>query len=212
MPDLAEIYRYMGIKPEAVSENMKDMILSVAEEADKISEYKTVSLYYDIKNEAEGVLDLGFSRVSSKALKKNLSGCKKILIFAATLGMGFERKLAFYSESSPFKALAFQAAGTELLERKTDEFLKKKAQKEKICFGPRFSPGYGDLPLSLQKDIFVALKPDKYIGVYLSKAYIMIPSKSITAIAGVLDGGEAAEDKNKCKLCKNINCRYRKED
>jgi cobalamin-dependent methionine synthase I len=49
----------------------------------------------------------------------------------------------------------------------------------------RFSCGYGDLPLTLQRDIFAALNVNKNIGVSLSDNCFMTPSKSVTAIIGI---------------------------
>ena len=50
---------------------------------------------------------------------------------------------------------------------------------------PRFSPGYGDLSINLQRDIFSALEPTKMIGVSLDPDMFMTPSKSVTAIVGI---------------------------
>jgi cobalamin-dependent methionine synthase I len=49
----------------------------------------------------------------------------------------------------------------------------------------RFSCGYGDLPLELQRDIFAALNVTKNIGVTLSDNCFMTPTKSVTAIIGI---------------------------
>ena len=51
---------------------------------------------------------------------------------------------------------------------------------------PRFSCGYGDLPLSLQREIFPALQVTKNIGVTLTDGDLMMPTKSVTAIVGIL--------------------------
>lgn len=217
MINLNEIYRYMGIKSGAeLSAELEEKILKIVKNAELAAEFKTVSKYYDITFETDGGLDLGFCKVRSKGLKKNLCGCKRVLLYAATLGMNYEKKLSFYSESSPFEALVWHAAGTQLLEEKTDLFLKEKSAADGISFKPGFSPGYGDLPLELQKDIFAALKPEKYIGAYLTASHLMVPSKTITAFAGVLSGDKKTDnsrktEKNKCALCKNKNCGFRKE-
>lgn len=50
---------------------------------------------------------------------------------------------------------------------------------------PRFSPGYGDLPINMQKDIFAALDCPRKIGLSLNESLLMSPSKSVTAIIGV---------------------------
>ena len=50
---------------------------------------------------------------------------------------------------------------------------------------PRFSPGYGDLSITIQKDFLQALNADKTVGLSLSEGNLMIPEKSVTAFIGV---------------------------
>ena len=50
---------------------------------------------------------------------------------------------------------------------------------------PRFSPGYGDVPLDAQRDIFSALDISKNLSVYLNDSLLMSPSKSVTAFVGI---------------------------
>jgi hypothetical protein len=71
----------------------------------------------------------------------------------------------------------------------------------------RFSPGYGDLPLELQKDLFRVLDCPRKIGLSLNESLLMSPSKSVTAIIGI--GGRAEEEKNKCSACEKSDCAYR---
>jgi len=49
----------------------------------------------------------------------------------------------------------------------------------------RFSPGYRDLPLTLQREIFTLLEPSRRIGLSLNASLLMSPSKSVTAIVGI---------------------------
>lgn len=48
----------------------------------------------------------------------------------------------------------------------------------------RYSPGYGDLLLSNQKLIFDLLKLEK-LGLSLTEKYMLVPEKSVIAIAGI---------------------------
>ena len=50
---------------------------------------------------------------------------------------------------------------------------------------PRFSPGYGDLSLYVQRDIVRILDTYRKIGLTLSDSLLMIPQKSVTAIVGL---------------------------
>jgi hypothetical protein len=134
--------------------------------------------------ETDAGLDLGFTVTDSKQLKKNLSGCKKIVLFAATAGVEFDRQVLKYERVSPAKALWYQSIGAAYVESVCDTFCKELTEK----YGgtrPRFSPGYGDLPLAMQKDIFTALQCEKQIGVTLNDDLFMTPTKSVTAIVGI---------------------------
>ena len=56
---------------------------------------------------------------------------------------------------------------------------------EGVFLKPRFSPGYGDLPLSMQTDIFRVLDCPRKVGLTLNNSLLMSPSKSVTAIMGI---------------------------
>ena len=49
----------------------------------------------------------------------------------------------------------------------------------------RFSPGYGDLPITEQPKFFSLLDMTRRIGVSLTPTTIMVPRKSVTAIMGI---------------------------
>lgn len=48
----------------------------------------------------------------------------------------------------------------------------------------RYSPGFGDLPLSMQKTLFHVLGLET-LGMELTEKYMLVPEKSVIAIAGV---------------------------
>ena len=58
-------------------------------------------------------------------------------------------------------------------------------EKELPAGTRRYSPGYGDLPLSLQKDFSLTLDTPRRIGLCVSDSLTLLPRKSVTAIIGV---------------------------
>ena len=131
-------------------------------------------------------VDFGFFKVVSQSLSKNLLGCKRAIIFAATAGFEIDRLITRHSRLSPARALMLSALGSERAEALCDAF----SHDMKNTYGttrPRFSAGYGDLPLSLQKDIFKLLNPSAKIGLSLSESLLMSPTKSVTAFIGIED-------------------------
>lgn len=132
----------------------------------------------------DGILDLSFAKTDSAMLKKALSGCSGYILFAATVGITPDRLIAKYSRISPAKALLFQAIGAERIESLCDRFCAE-LQSDGKNIKPRVSPGYGDLPLEMQKQIFAVLDCPRKIGLTLNDSMLMTPTKSVTAFIGV---------------------------
>lgn len=146
--------------------------------------YRICYKEFDVKSSDNG-LDLSFCTTDSKSLKKLLENSKRVLLFAATIGFDIDRKITKYSKLNPAKALIFQAIGTERVESLCDTFVEDIKNEKGYIITQRFSPGYGDLPLEMQRDVFKALDCYKNIGVTLNDSLLMSPSKTVTAIIGI---------------------------
>ncbi len=180
--DRGEVIRYAGGGKD--SGELKKMLDECIEEASSVLSYRVCYKEFDIRAE-ENLLDMGFCKVESASLARNLSGCRKIILFAATVGIGIDRLIMKYGRLSPAKGLMMQAIGAERIEALCNAFCEK-MRGDGYEIRPRFSPGYGDLPISLQKEIFKALEPDRIIGLTLSGSLLMSPTKSVTAIIGIV--------------------------
>ena len=183
--DRAEVMRYarVGEKSFEIDKLLDECII----EAENHLVYKTCYSFFDIKIE-ENEIDLGFTRVSSKSLINIFAGCDRIALFCATIGSGIDRLIAKNTVISPARAVILQALGSERVEALCDELCSYIAEEVGECTG-RFSPGYGDLSLEIQRDVFASLDPTRRIGVDLGDNLFMQPSKTVTAIIGI-----------KCKL------------
>lgn len=222
-----EILRYAGCSEVPDKEILAVLDECLEEIRDRLSYkvcYSEFLLKYSCKNneslsknnDIDMSIDLGFAEVHSKALAYNLRGCRSIILFAATIGIEIDRLIAKYSRISAVKALFFQAIGAERIESLCDAFCKEmraEAEMKGLFLRPRFSPGYGDLSLALQKDIFAVLDCPRKIGITLNESLLMSPSKSVTAIIGVCDEKpECADNENKCESCTKQDCTYRREE
>lgn len=183
--DRKEVLRYAGVTSEnAEIARLLDECIAAAE---KSFTYKVCYREFPIC-ECDGAIELGFCIVESKALSKNLLGCNKIILFAATVGFEIDRLIARFSVISPAKAALLQALGSERVEALCDAFsneVKRDAEGRGFATRPRVSAGYGDIPLAMQKDIFSALDITRKIGITLGESLLMSPSKSVTAIIGL---------------------------
>ena len=200
-----ECLRYAGTTPQAVSEAERELFESCIKEVENKLSYKVCWGRFPIRR-TEDTLEFAALQTDSKALRKNLEGCEEVIVFAATIGLEIDRLIRRYSNLSPAKALFFQAIGAERIESLCDTFCDE-LKKEGLQLRPRFSPGYGDLPLELQKDVFRVLDCPRKIGLSLNESLLMSPSKSVTAIIGIGEGEQ--EVKNKCSTCQNADCAYR---
>ena len=183
LPSRDEVFCALGIRDtEAKNKLTKDVDSAIAELGTHI---KPRACFDTFKIKADGDwLDLGFAKVQSRDLAKNLCGCNSIILIAATVGLDVDRLIAKYSRISPSRALIMQAAGAAAVEHLLDE-ISNSLKRLDAHLRPRFSCGYGDLPLTLQKDIFSALSCEKSIGVSLTDSLLMTPTKSVSAIIGI---------------------------
>ena len=162
------------------------MIDECAAEARRVISYKVCFRHVQILWD-NGMLVLPFDTHGSANLAHNLDGCDRGVMFAATIGVGFDRLIAKYNRISPSRALIFQALGAERVEALCDLFnsdMSGEYMTEGYKLKPRFSPGYGDLPLEVQKEFMTLLDCPHLIGINLNESMIMSPSKSVTAVIG----------------------------
>lgn len=172
------------------------------------------------------LFDLGFIKTDSRDLRRNLQDCKKLVFFAATIGLAPDRLIAKYGRLSPSRALCMQAIGAERIESLCDAFCQEIAAQYAPAgyqTRPRFSPGYGDFPLEAQKAFFQALDCPRRIGLSLNDSLLMSPSKSVTALLGLFPSSpctrhtDAASESQignalphtSCASCAKTDCLFR---
>ncbi|MCD8326240.1 MAG: Vitamin B12 dependent methionine synthase activation subunit [Lachnospiraceae bacterium] len=137
----------------------------------------------------EDRLDLGFGEFHSHALTLNLRGCEEAILFAATLGAGVDRLMKRLSVTSPARHFVVNALASAKAEALCDLANRELAtmvlgETGRSC-APRFSPGYGDVPLAIQPGFLQFVNGGKLLGITLSEACFMYPTKSVTAVIGV---------------------------
>jgi len=199
-----EILRYAGCK-EADGETLA-LLHACLEEARPRLSYKLCHCVLDLTIHGD-TCDFGVFSLESQKLARNLESCRQVVLFAATLGVDMDRLIARYSRLSPAKALMFQAIGAERIEALCDAFCADLAREYPQGLRPRFSPGYGDLPLESQKELFSLLDCQRNIGLTLCDSLIMSPSKSVTAFVGIGCGGKTVF--SKCAACTLQDCAFR---
>ena len=219
-----EVWRYAGYMgvPDSSQDELKSVFDEVVSELDGAFSYQVcyrrLPLEWEMDDSTGAISPkLPFS-YTSDSLNKCLAGSDEIIIFAATIGPAIDKKILFYEKTAATKALIAQAYGAERVEALCDTFceeMRAQLRDEGKIMTPRFSPGYGDWSLEVQKEYFTVLDIYHQIGVSLGDSLLMRPSKSVTAIFGIKTGGaEECVDEHttgeKCSMCSKEDCVYRK--
>jgi len=202
------VYRYMGLRrtqPEAELSALTEACLS---DFGKAARYRACFLVLPAR-EAAGGVDFGAFFAPGKSLAKNLAGCSRAILFAATTGMEAELQRKRAAVTSPARALVLDAIGTAAVEVFCDALCDRWREEYAGCFlRPRFSPGYGDLPLGVQRPLLSCLDSSRKAGITLTDTLLMIPQKSVSAIVGIGRTGCTARFHD-CALCDKPECAFR---
>jgi hypothetical protein len=134
------------------------------------------------------ILDNGMS-FGSLGLLKLLKDSSSVVLMAATVGREITERVSNEVEKGNAAAgLILDSVASQTADAALDwivQMLNKILAREgKKLTKHRYSPGFGDLPLSYQKEIFEALKLYK-LNMSITEKFMLVPEKSVIAIAGV---------------------------
>lgn len=209
--DRKEIFRYLGYRGKEPDAGTKQLVeVCIAELLSNMEPRMIVRESYVTMK--EGMVECGYFCTRSKKLAVNLSGCDRMLLMAATLGIGADRLLYRYGKTQIAKAVVMQATATAVIEAYCNELCEQwKAEYKRLgmYLRPRFSPGYGDFSLECQKEILNGLNAATRIGLTLTDGGMMMPSKSVTAVIGLSRKQERCPVSG-CENCEKTTCLYRR--
>lgn len=207
-----EVRRYLGYGIQDGDDAVNGLIEECIKELTKGATFKCISRTYPLKLLPDGEIDFTVFQTRSRNLSKNLADCSRVILFAATLGIGVDVLLHKYTKLQMSKAVIMQAAAAAMIEEFCDEEnqkLKIEFEAQGLYLRPRFSPGYGDFALECQRNITAVLETSKRVGIMLTDSLLMTPSKSVTAIMGVSEKPYRCEVKG-CESCGKTDCAYRR--
>ena len=140
-----------------------------------------------------------------------LRDCDSRILLAATLGAEWERLIHSAQARDLSRAMVLDCCGSAAIEAVCDRAEEElRAAFPGFFFTDRFSPGYGDLPLSLQLPMISILDTPRKIGLTLTDSWILLPRKSVTAIIGLADKPQTKRFRG-CAYCSMFErCTYRK--
>ena len=208
-----EVLRYLGYSGadgEATG-RVSSMVKELRAELEKKVIPKSVYGIWDCRVDSLSV-ELEGITINSKNLAKHLEGCSRAVLLAATLGPEADTIIRRYGVQDMEKAVIAQAVCAVMIEAYCDETEAEITGEHDLdgLYGTkRFSPGYGDFDIVYQKDILSLLACDRRIGLTLTSGYMLVPSKSITAVIGYAKEKKPAG--NKCGQCEYRQCGFREK-
>lgn len=148
--------------------------------------------------------------IPGRSIQEYLAGAHEAYLFVVTFPES-DALIARAQQSDSALAVFVGGVCTEIIERTADVI--EAAIVQDVCdralrlglplyTNARYSPGYGDVPLSVHPDFVRAVQADE-MGVQVLPTNFLAPSRTITAFVGVYDAPPA-----RAKLgCAHCNCR-----
>lgn len=182
--DMAQAARYFGARQGRVDDATRTLLERCAPPLLTAAAPRAVWLESDVAAlSAAGIL-------SGTDVMKHLTGCDRAILLAVTLGPGADLQIRRAGVGDIAAGVASDALGSALVEQAADAAeaaLRHMAAGSGRYLTERFSPGYGDWPISVQPLVAAALDAQRRIGLCVTGTDLLLPRKSVTALLGVSD-------------------------
>ncbi|NPD32736.1 vitamin B12 dependent methionine synthase [Eggerthellaceae bacterium zg-997] len=212
--DRAETLRYLGYTGQQVDSSLNDRIDLLIGECERTATPGFRYRIFPARITSTGVVVEGTSLVLEGAdIRAHMTGAREVALMTCTLGLANERAQRRYATTSGLDAFVFGAAGSALVEAVADACnaaIVAEARSRGLHCNWRYSPGYGDLPLSAQPAIVRILDATRALGVTVTDSNLLVPAKTVTAAVGLFDTPQS--DRRSCANCSFFRyCTIRRE-
>lgn len=205
--DVSEALRYLGASSDPATETL---VREVAAELERALQPRFAWRVLPVERTPGGVA-LGGLALPGTLAQTMLRGSAQAAILVCTLGAGFETLLRAAEARDMAHAAVLDACGSAYVEAGCDAAEREIAERFPARFlTDRFSPGYGDLPLSVQPELLALTDAQRRLGVTLTESLLMVPSKSVTAIVGLCETPQPARVRGCAHCALNASCNFRK--
>lgn len=206
-----EALRYMGHHGE-LSDSLRRVVDDCEKKLLEVIRPDFVFRVFDIIRFESGIKVCGSSLLlTGSDIYNHLEGCDRAVLMCATLGNAADRLIRTTEVNDISSAFVMDAVASAAIEdvcRIADKKIME--QLPESFFTWRFSPGYGDFPIEIQKQFLGTLNAQKRIGLCADESNILIPRKSVTAVAGISDK-PVPQKRRGCACCSmSGSCAYRK--
>ncbi len=212
--DRKEALRYMGYKGQDMDGGLEKLLDACIDEVMNISRQGFTYEVFDIDRRGETICLKGsILTLEGKAIEAHLAKSEKCAVMAVTLGLEVDKRITLYSRTDLTRSIVLDACATAAVEALCDdvqERIRAEAVDLQLELTSRYSPGYGDFSVEVQREIVRVLKTYEKIGLSANENSILLPRKSVTAVIG-MQKEKCGVKNHDCGNCKDIYCRYRED-
>ena len=180
--DFSEALRYLGYGNSTPDEKTKEILYNCADQLKSVMEGKYTYKVFDLVDGQ--VPGINFT-LEGKSIANHLKNCEKVIFMCATLSAGVDGLIRKMQIRGMADAMFTDSLASGL--------------------------GYGDFPLTGQKQFLDILDAGRRIGVCVNSGMTLVPTKSVTCIIGLGHNLEVSNVKS-CDLCNfREKCTFRKD-
>jgi len=211
--DQKEALRYLGYVGNKPEENIQKILNECESNVLDMIDPRYIYKCFDIiSNQDKIVLDNCKLELTGNDIVNHLKGCTKVILMCATLSINMDRFIRVTQITDMAKAVIIDSLASVAIEKICDNIQDDIMEEFSGYFQTyRYSPGYGDFPIEIQKDFLSVLDAPKRIGLTSTDDCILTPKKSVTAVIG-LSETQLRTEKRGCQSCNmKDTCIYRKK-
>jgi len=176
---------YYRKKKSVFSPSIDALIEGEIKKAKELIKGKGTYVILPVESKSKIKITLKNISLKGKAIAKAMAKAKEIALFVDTISPALETEVnRLYQRDEYTKATILDTIGSVAAEEGAEYLNSIIVEKTKKESTPRFSPGYGDWDLSIQKRLLEVAQASK-IGVTCNEAFFMIPRKSVSAVIGL---------------------------
>ena len=184
--DRAEIMRWLHMTEDSAPE-LQAMLDTCIADLCRAVKPRTVWRLLPVTHTESGVT-LGALPLGGRDIAKHLAGCDNAILLAATLSSAADDLIRRAEHSDLMRAVMLDSAAGAAVEHVCNTLendLRARFSAEYPYLTERFSAGYGDFPLSQQRDLIAMLDAPRKIGLTVTQNQMLLPLKSVTAVIGL---------------------------
>ncbi|HYS03782.1 MAG TPA: vitamin B12 dependent-methionine synthase activation domain-containing protein [Candidatus Dormibacteraeota bacterium] len=175
-------------RPAQVPERTARLIDEIMEAGRALLRPRAIYGVFDTETREPDVSLVGGAlRAASRSLHERLRGCRRAVLFAATIGAEVETWCqGLMQEGQMTRGLladAFASSAAIALGLEVETVAASLLAEEGLTATKRYAPGYGDWSLESQKPLHALLDAAR-IGITITEDFLMLPAKSISGVIG----------------------------